>query len=139
MGPEMNLSKEKKWQKDLAERCHAVFLARGLLGCACPDEIFDYYQVRQQSITSLPVVEMIMGDRLLVWIIDGDKVGEPGQTLAYLLRAGLAERERCGLNRFRLVVVGDFLLWRERWTHLADAMDPKVHLHVLPEIIAGSV
>jgi hypothetical protein len=76
-----------------------------------------------------------MGDRLLAWIIDGGKVADPGRTLPHLLHAGRTERDRRGLNRFRLVVLGDFLSWEKKWTHLAEEMDPKVHLHVLPEII----
>jgi len=136
MDKEKNPTKESDWQRELAERSRAVFLVRGLLGCACPEEIFDHYQVRQHVIASFPVVELIMGDRLLVWIMDGNKVAEPGQTLGQFLKAGLEERERRGLNRFRLVVVGDFLSWEQQWTHLADALDPRVHLHVLPKIVA---
>jgi hypothetical protein len=131
----MTLNVEKKWQQGLAERSSAVALVRGLLGCTCPDEIFDHYQVRKQIFRSLSLIEVIMGDRLLVWIIDGGKVPDAGEALGQLLKAGLAERERRGLNRFRLVVVGDFPSWEERWAHLAEEMDPKVHLHVLPEIM----
>jgi len=134
-GKKMTLEKEKKWQQDLAERSRAVSLVRGLLGCTCPEEIFDHYQVRQQVIGSLPVVALMMGDRLLVWMIDGRNIDDPEQTLGRLLHAGRTERDGHGLNRFRLVVVGDFLTWEKQWAHLADALDPKVHLHVLPEII----
>ncbi len=134
----MNQSKEKEWQRLLAERPAVLFLVRGLLGCTCPAEVFDHYQVRRHVLQSVPIVQLIMGDRLLVWIIDGAKVAEPGQTLPQLLEAGLAERERHGLNRFRLVTVGDFLSWEKRWAHLAEGLDPKVHLHVLPDIIKGS-
>jgi hypothetical protein len=134
----MNQLKEKMWQQGLAERSRVVALVRGLLECTCPEEIFDHYQVRKQVFRSLPLIEVIMGDRLLVWIIDGGKVPDPGQALRQLLKAGLAERERRGLNRFRLVVVGDFPSWEERWAHLAEEMDPKVHLHVLPEILGQS-
>lgn len=134
MGPEKNLFREMKWQQDLAERSRAVSLVRGLLGCTCPEEIFDHYQIRQQVIGSLPMVEVMMGERLLVWIIDGRRIVDPGQTLARLLRAGRTERDGRGLNRFRLVVVGDFLHWVKQWAHLTEEMDPKVHLHVLPEM-----
>ena len=133
----MILEKGKKWQQDLAERSRAVFLVRGLLGCTCPEEIFDHYQVRQQVIGSFPAVELIMGERLLVWIIDGNKIDDPEQTLGCLLHAGRTERDGRGLNRFRLVVVGDFLSWEKQWAHLAEEMDPKVHLHVLSQIDQG--
>lgn len=137
MGAETGLFKEKKWEEDLAERSRAVFLVRGLLGCTCPEEIFDHYQVRQQVIGSLPAVELIMGERLLVWIIDGNRIVDPGETLGELLKAGFEKRDRRGLNRFRLVVVGDFLSWEKQWGHLADTLDPKVHLHVLSKMMRG--
>jgi len=44
----MNQTKEKAWEHTLAEKFNAVFLVRSLLGCTCPEEIFDYYQVRQK-------------------------------------------------------------------------------------------
>jgi len=135
MGPEMNLLREMEWQQDLAERFRAVSLVRGLLGCTCPEEIFDHYQVRQQVIGSFPAVELIMGERLLVWIIDCRRIVDPGHTLAHLLKGGLKERDRRGLNRFRLVVVGDCLPWENEWSWLADSLGPKVHLHVLSNMV----
>ena len=134
MGPEVNLAKEKKWLQDLAQKARAVYLVRGVLGCGCPEEIFEHYQVRQQTVGPFPVVELIMGDRLLVWIVDGTRIVDPEQTLGQLLKSGLEERERRGLNRFRLVTVGDFPSWERKWTHLAGDLDPKVHLHILREI-----
>ena len=131
----MSRMNEARWQGHLTERSRAVFLVRGLLGCTCPQEVFDHYQVGGQVITSMPVVELIMGDRLLVWMVDGAKISDPGETLSNLLEAGLSKRKRRGLNRFRLVVVGDFLSWEKRWAHLAKDLDSKVHLHVLPALI----
>jgi len=133
----MSLNIEKKWQQDLTERSRVVALVRGLLGCTCPEEIFDHHQVRQKVITSLSAVELIMGDRLLVWIIDGNKIDDPEQALGRLFHSGRTERDSRNLNRFRLVVVGDFPSWEKKWAHLANEMDPKVHLHVLPKITGG--
>lgn len=134
----MALEIEKRWENELLNRSRAVALVRGRLGCSCPEEIFDHYQVRQQVVRSMPVMEMVMGDRLLVWMMDGHKVSDPRRTLAQILKAGLEERDRRGLNRFRLVVVGDFPSWENQWGHLTDALDPKVHLHVLPETCSPS-
>jgi len=133
-GAKRMMERERKWQQVLAERSQALFLVRGLLGCACPDEIFDHYQVRQDVMEGFRVVELIMGERLIVWIIAGDRVADPGPTLEGLLQSGFKERERRGLNRFRLVVVGDHPFWEKEWGHLALGLDPKVHLHILPEI-----
>ncbi len=130
----MNQAKERGWQDKLEERSNAVFLVRDILGCTCPEEIFDHYQVQHNVSEAIPKVQLIMGNRLLIWIVDAAWVVEPGQTLLRLLEQGLAERESCGLNRFRLVVVGEPLSWEKEWAHLAEGLDPKVHLHVLPEI-----
>lgn len=125
---------EKKWMLGLTERSGAVALVRGLLGCTCPEEIFDHYHIRQRLMEGHPVTELIMGDRLLVWIIQSHRIADPEQILGRLLRGGLTERDDRGLNRFRLVVVGPVASWEREFGGLAHAMDPKVHLHVVPEI-----
>jgi hypothetical protein len=124
----------RPWHYGLTEKLRTRALVQGRLGCTCPEEVFHHYQVRQQTDTSLPVVELIMGDRLLVWIIDGTGISDPEQTLGQLLQAGYRDREKRGLNRFRLVVIGNFTAWEKQFGHLADALDHKVHLHVVPEI-----
>lgn len=130
----MNQVKEREWRDRLEERPNAVFLVREILGCTCPEEIFDHYQVQHNVSKAIPMVQLIMGERLLIWIVDAAWVVEPGQTLLRLLKHGLAERESRRLNRFRLVVVGECLSWEKEWAHLAEGLGPKVHLHVLPEI-----
>ena len=130
----MNQSKEREWRDKLEERSNAVFLVRDVLGCTCPEEIFDHYQVQHNVFEAIPMVQLIMGNRLLVWIVDGVKIVEPEQTLLRLLEQGLAERQSCGLNRFRLVVVDGSLSWEKEWAHLAEGLGPRVHLHVLPDI-----
>jgi len=130
----MIFTDEQRWQQHLARRPQVVRLVRGLLGCTCPETVFDHYQIRRHVVTSLPVLELIMGDRLLVWMVDSARIDEPGSTFAHLLNAGFSERERRGLNRFRLVVVGDVAEWETQWGHLTEKLDPKVHLHVLPAI-----
>ncbi len=130
----MNLSIEQTWQQHLTQRSHAVHLVRGILGCTCPETVFDHYQIRPRNVASLPLLELIMGDRLLVWIVDGQRISEPEPVLSRLLRSGLKERDRRRLNRFRLVLTGDVPSWEREWSYLAGELDPKVHLHVLPDI-----
>ena len=102
----MNQAKERQWQGKLEQRSNAVFLVRNILGCTCPEEIFDHYEVQHNVAEAIPMVQLIMGNRLLIWIVDAARVVEPGQILLRLLEQGLAERENRGLNRFRLVVAG---------------------------------
>jgi len=130
----MNQAKERQWQGKLEQRSNAVFLVRNILGCTCPEEIFDHYEVQHNVSEAIPMVQLIMGNRLLIWIVDAARVVEPGQILLRLLEQGLAERENRGLNRFRLVVAGASLSWEKEWTHLAEGLGPKVHLHVLPDL-----
>ena len=46
-----------------------------------------------------------MGDRLLVWILDTEAVDDTAEAIPRMLARGTAERDRRGLNRFRLVAV----------------------------------
>jgi len=43
----MNQAKERQWQGKLEQRSNAVFLVRNILGCTCPEEIFDHYDGKQ--------------------------------------------------------------------------------------------
>ena len=130
----MSQGKERRWQDRLEQRSNAVFLVRKILGCTCPEEIFDHYQVQQNVSETIPMVQLIMGNRLLIWIVDAAWVVEPGQMLLRLLEQGLAERENRDLNRFRLVVAGESPSWEKEWAYLANGLGPKVHLHVLPDL-----
>ena len=130
----MSQAKERQWQDKLEQRSNAVFLVRNILGCTCPEEIFDHYEVQHNVSEAIPMVQLIMGNRLLIWIVDAARVVEPGLMLLRLLEQGLTERENRGLNRFRLVVAGESLLWEKEWAHLVDGLGPKVHLHILPDL-----
>ena len=125
---------KKPWHYGLTGKPRTKALVRGRLGCTCPEEVFEHYQLRQQTAVSLPVVELIMGDRLLVWMVNGHSIDDPEETLRRLLHEGRDKRDDRCLNRFRLVVTGDFASWETEFGHLAEALDPKVHLHVVPEI-----
>ncbi len=130
----MSQAKEIKWKDTLEQRSNAVFLVRNILGCTCPDEIFEHYQVQHNVSEAIPMVQLIMGNRLLIWIVDAARVVEPGQMLLRLLEQGLTERENRGLNRFRLVVAGASLSWEKEWAHLAEGLSPKIHLHILTDL-----
>lgn len=126
---------EKEWIARLAKKSCAVSLVRDLLGCGCPEEVFEHYHIQPYTSGSIPMVQLIMGDRLLVRIVDAAKSGAAEETVMNLLEEGLKERERRKLNRFRLVMVGTFSPSKTRGLEdLTEAMDPKVHLHVLPRL-----
>jgi hypothetical protein len=123
---------EKEWMGSLSKKKLAVHFVRETLGCACPSEVFDHYQVQLLESGHKPFVQMIMGDRLLVRIANVSSLHSLEEEIWDMLSEGLEERERRGLNRFRLVMVetpqsrvkGNF-------TELAEKAGPRVHLHVI--------
>jgi len=125
--------KENEWLNGLTEKFNATLLVRDTLGCTCPREIFDHYQVGSHISGDIPMVQLIMGERLLVRIVDAARLNDPEKTATELLKEGRAERDRRNLNRFRLVMVGAFPPSQAQvLTGLPETMDPKVHLHILP-------
>ena len=129
----MNNTKENQWSSKLTVKSNATLLVRDTLGCTCPSEIFDNYQVGSHISGDIPMVQLIMGERLLVRIIDAARLIDPEKTAMELLIEGRAERDRLSLNRFRLVIVGTLPPSQAQvLTGLPETMDPKVHLHILP-------
>ncbi len=129
----MNNAKEKQWLDALTVKSNAVLLIRDTLGCTCPQEIFDNYQVGSHISGDIPMVQLIMGERLLVRIVDAARLNDPQKTAMRLLIEGHAERDRLSLNRFRLVIIGSYPPSQaQTLTDLPESMDPKVHLHILP-------
>ena len=110
-------------------------LVRDTLGCTCPPEIFDHYQVSSHISGDIHTVQLIMGERLLVRIVDAARLKYPQKTAMRLLIEGRAERDRLNLNRFRLVIIGTYPPSQAQvLTELPESMDPKVHLHILPRL-----
>ena len=129
----MNNAKENEWLSTLTVKSNATLLVRDTLGCTCPREIFDHYQVGSHISGDIPMVQLIMGERLLVRIVDAARLNEPEKTAMELLIEGRAERDRLSLNRFRLVIIGTLPPSQAQvLTVLPGTMDPKVHLHILP-------
>jgi hypothetical protein len=129
----MNNAKENEWLSTLTVKSNATLLVRDTLGCTCPREIFDHYQVGSHISGDIPMVQLIMGERVLVRIVDAARLNEPEKTAMELLIEGRAERDRLSLNRFRLVIIGTLPPSQAQvLTGLPGTMDPKVHLHILP-------
>jgi hypothetical protein len=110
---------------------------RDVLGCTCPDEVFECVETSRQTIlgSGAAITRTILGGRLLfyVWRI----VNSPGweSELPRIVRAGVEERDSRGLNRFRLVVVADdvapIMDRAEAVFRQVEGLDEKVHLHVV--------
>jgi hypothetical protein len=108
------------------------------LGCQCPDEVFEKIVLESDRppIDGVAIDHRInIGDRLLVYLADGQTLHEPAHQLAALVAVGLADRDRHRFNRFRLVVVTteaerDERALRPLFEQLAGR-DERTHLHVV--------
>ncbi len=81
---------------------------RDTLGCSCPDEVFERIDYRPQA--HVPGVagalsRILVGDRLLVYVLFADDPRLIAHNLDVVLAQGKQERDACGYNRLRTVVV----------------------------------
>lgn len=110
---------------------------RVTLGCRCPDEVFQSIAIERVGAPGEagPLTRLLVGNRLLIYLLERDGSELPAGALEALCAAGRADRDRHGLNRFRLVVGSarpDELrpTLRECFGSAAGA-DDRAHLHVL--------
>lgn len=106
---------------------------RGTLGCTCPEAVFDAVAVSDLVVDGrLAGTRLVIGDRLLIYVV-GQSV--PTAEVGALAAAGLADRDRHGLNRFRLVIGlpdGGTATDLDGAFAAAAAGDARAHLHRLP-------
>ena len=106
------------------------------LGCSCPEEVFNSieYQSGDDGISGRKVT---VGERLLIYITSMDGKSSIQGLINSALEQGVEERDKRGLNRFRLVLVTshpDKL--RSSAEHVFDSSgytDEKTHLHIVNE------
>ena len=123
---------ESEWMGGMGTKKRAVRLVRDILGCTCPEEVFNHYQVHYCTAGFGPFVQMIMGDRLLVRLVDISRLHSLEEEVAGMLSEGFEEREKRGLHRFRLVLVGNLLPETGRiLLELPEKLGPRVHLHMI--------
>ena len=123
-----------------------ILLVRDVLGCTCPDEVFEkisHYGCKDP----LDGLNIQIGDRLLVLVkpvVPGSEKGDRQSNLeraAYLLNSGRKARDSMGYNRYRLVLVamegvetGELEKMAEeayRKFEERHGPDEKVHIHAL--------
>jgi hypothetical protein len=117
---------------------------RSVLGCGCPDEVFEKIQVSgiQLAGFTTDVSRIDIGNTLLIYVVRPASNAQLREAISAIVKAAKADRDGNGFNRFRCVVVGnekdlEFVRLRSLF---ADeiAGDEKMHLHiVLPEDISG--
>jgi hypothetical protein len=103
---------------------------RDTLGCTCPEAVFDAVAVSDLVVDGQAAgTRLVIGDRLLVYLVEREV---PTAAIGVLAAAGSADRDRHGLNRFRLVIDlpdGEMPLALEDVFTAAVARDAKSHLH----------
>ena len=113
---------------------------RGTLGCQCPDEVFQSIVIGEERTADHgePFTRLLIGDRLLIYIVPTSATAAVPDTLAALARRGRVERDAKGYNRFRLVIASrDAAAQSTAARAVFDAAlghDDKAHLH----LVAGS-
>jgi hypothetical protein len=106
------------------------------LGCSCPEEVFNKIDYQKES-DGISGRKITVGDRLLIYIMNMDRKTNIQGAIDSALERGVEERDKKGLNRFRLVLVTshpDEL--RSSAEHAFDTSgytDEKTHLHIVSE------
>jgi hypothetical protein len=113
-----------------------IAFVRGILGCKCPDEVFEQIEDRGDEVReNTPLRTMTIGKRLLVYIWQTNSPTLVRAGLPSMLLRGRNERDKRGLNRFRAVIATDDV---EAMSAIANELfkdlsqrDDKVHIHVV--------
>jgi len=110
-------------------------LVREGLGCQCPEEVFDDVVVGRPAVFAegpRPAAELLVGRRLLVSLVALDRLQDPRAEAGRLLDRGRKLRDARGLNRFRLVLVGECApADLEALSAQAAAIDDRLHVHAI--------
>lgn len=108
---------------------------RQTLGCRCPDEVFRSIELERRHVDGLPVVRLLVGSRLLVYIVGAKTLLAQRDGLAAIATEGRQDRDRGAYNRFRLAIAGASAVARAdrdrcvtRFAAVTGA-DEKAHLH----------
>lgn len=124
---------------------HIKNFVRQVLGCTCPDEVFEQIEDRQVSSPVSPHNRSItIGRRLLVYIWEVEDNARFREKFLAMLAAGKKERDRRGLNRFRAVLAvsgNQSGVAAEATLHFSefDGREDRTHFHVIPRDIVDDL
>jgi hypothetical protein len=115
---------------------------RETLGCQCPDEVFGSISLDHPGAAdgAIPYTRLIVGNRLLIYILDAASSRVADGALADLVARGCRERIEHRYNRFRLVIARDepdsVAAGTRHVFERATGQDEHAHLHcVRPELL----
>ena len=106
------------------------------LGCSCPEEVFNTINY-QKACEAISGSKINVGDRLLIYIITMDGKSDAQGIIKSAMARGVEEREKKGLNRFRLVLVtsrpDELRGSAEQAFNDSGFTNENTHLHVVSE------
>lgn len=114
-----------------------IKFVRQTLGCQCPDEVFKQIEQEkaQNAITQQNYTRITVGGRLLIYIWKAEELSLVKTVLPELVAQGKSERDRRGMNRFRLVLAAQdaqsFEFSAAQVFRKLSGIDEKVHLHIV--------
>jgi hypothetical protein len=108
---------------------------RRVLGCGCPDKVFEKIEVSSIQASDLPfgISRINIGNTLLIFIARPASSEHLQSALYKLVVMGREDRDSHGFNRFRFVVAGsenelEFDLVSRRFEEYVRG-DEKMHIH----------
>jgi hypothetical protein len=109
---------------------------RESLGCKCEDSVFNQIVIGVPSIFSGENpgwdMQIMIGFRLLISFVPVQTVKPINEDINKMLKAGKELRDRYGLNRFRLVLLGKVKKeLYEAFQKKTQGLDDRIHLHVV--------
>jgi hypothetical protein len=122
----------------MAENLNIKKFVRQILGCTCPDKVFEQIEDRRSVSSASPHTRSItIGGRLLIYIWEVDEAEHFKKNFLAMLAAGRKERDEHGLNRFRAVLAVDEMphgiaAEADLYFSLFAGRDDRMHLHVIP-------
>jgi hypothetical protein len=89
------------------DRESIAHFVRATLGCKCPESVFRDIVLGPGRVTggAPPHTRLLIGDRLLIHILEPTPDAAMAAPVAALARQGCKDREANGYNRYRLVIV----------------------------------
>lgn len=108
---------------------------RNVLGCTCPDEVFEQIDIGPVTSGDYRWLRLLIGERLLIYIARMDNQEQINTELPVLLQSGREERDHRGYNRFRAVLATTDRLRFEPAAHRVfqrwEDRDPDTFLHLV--------
>ncbi len=110
---------------------------QSVLGCTCPDKVFEQIEDRHVLPSSSPHSRSItIGGRLLIYVWEVDGLVNLQEGLLAMLQTGKEERDARGLNRFRAVLAVEtphaVAPRANLYFSLFEGKDDRMHIHIVP-------